>query len=257
MRDKKIVIEGLKINYKAAGYGEAVLILHGWGSSAKSWIKVQNYLVKKGYQVFVPDLPGFGKSNVPSNPWSVSDYLNFALAFAKSLKLKKFYLIGHSLGGRIAVKMAAKHPEKIKKLILCDPAGIRIKPDFKTIIIRFLAEMGNFIFDRRYLNVFKDFAENIFYFFLKHKDYAKANEMMRETMKVVLSEDLSSYLPEIKLKTLIVWGEIDKIIPVKIAYIFAERIKASQLIVLKGVGHSPHLEVPQKLSKIIIEFIGK
>ncbi len=255
MQEKQILIGKIRINYKITGKGEDILILHGWGSSSDSWIDVQNNLIKKGYRVICPDLPGFGKSDIPLHPWSISDYLHFVLNFSHSLGLKKFYLLGHSLGGRIAVKVAAKYPEKIIRLILCNPAGIKMKPNLKIIIISFLSEMGNFVFDRRYLRVFKDFFRNIFHFFLRHKDYVKANEMMKETMKIVLAENLSSYLPEIKAKTLIVWGEIDKIIPLKIAYIFSENIKSSELIVLPKIGHSPHLETPEKLSEIIDKFI--
>ena len=130
MREEKISINDLNINYKIAGSGPAVLILHGWGGSSDSWEKIQKILSERNYSIICPDLPGFGKSQTPLSPWTLQDYIHFVLKFAENLHLNSFYLIGHSFGGRIAVKMAVNHSSMIKKLILCDPAGIKIKPGF-------------------------------------------------------------------------------------------------------------------------------
>jgi len=62
-------------------------------------------------------------------------------------------------------------------------------------------------------------------------------------------------LPQIKIRTLIIWGESDKLVPVKYAHIFKEKIESSKLEILPKIGHSPHLEVPEKLAKIIIQFL--
>ena len=259
MEEKQILIDELNINYKINGDKSAksrrVLILHGWGGSSDSWVDVQSELAKAGYYVLCPDLPGFGKSDTPKKAWSVTRYVNFVLDFTDTLNFKKFYIIGHSFGGRITIKMASEHQNRLKKIVLCDPAGIKMKLDFKTEIIRLLAEIGNSIFDLRYLRVFKDAVRSIFYFFLRRKDYVKAEHIMRETMKIVLEEDLSLYLPKITNRTLIIWGEIDKIVPLKIAYIFKNKISSSELKILPKIGHSPNLEIPKELSKIIIKFL--
>jgi len=78
---------------------------------------------------------------------------------------------------------------------------------------------------------------------------------MKETIKKVLDEDLLDDLPKIKTKTLIVWGSADRLVPVKYAHIFQEKIANSQLEILPYIGHSPHLEVPEKLSEIILSFL--
>ena len=146
MREKNILINSLRINYKIAGEGPALLILHGWGSSSDSWIKVQETLAEKGYKVIVPDFPGFGKSITPREPWGIDDYTGFIFNFVKETKLKDFFLLGHSFGGRVSVRFASLYPEKIKSLILCDSAGIKPKPGRKTMIIFWLAKVGNAIF---------------------------------------------------------------------------------------------------------------
>ena len=74
MEEKRILNNGLKINYKVAGQGPVVLILHGWRSSLNTWETVQKILANMGYKVYLLDLPGFGKSDSPPKPWKVSDY---------------------------------------------------------------------------------------------------------------------------------------------------------------------------------------
>lgn len=255
MEEKEILINNLKINYKIAGFGPAVLILHGWGGSSDSWTKTIDILAKQGFRVICPDFPGFGKSKTPFSPWDLENYINWLNEFINFLNLDKFFLIAHSFGGRIAIKLATKNPEKIKRLILCASAGIKPKSGLKTKIIFYLAKIGNTIFAPKHLARFKDGARNSFYIFLRNRDYVKANGTMKETIKKVLEEDLLSDLEKIKIKTLIVWGEIDKMVPLKYAFIFKEKIKNSELEILPKIGHSPHLEAPKKLAEIVIKFL--
>jgi len=257
MREEEVLINNLKVNYKIAGEGPAILVLHGWGGSSDSWIMVQNVLANQGYKVIIPDFPGFGKSVTPSNPWSIFDYTKWLIDFINYLKIEQLYLVAHSFGGRIAIKFVTQYPEKIKSLILCDSAGIKPKPGFKTRLIYWMARIGNAIFTPKHLARFRDGAQNFFYIFLRHKDYVKANSTMKETIKKVLEEDLLTELSQIKVKTLIVWGEDDKLVPVRYAYIFKEKIENSEIKLLPEIGHSPHLEVPEKLAEIITDFLSK
>jgi len=261
MREERISVNSLLVNYKVAGEGEPVLILHGWGGSSDSWIKVQALLAKKGYQIIVPDFPGFGLSVTPANPFSVQDYVDWLNAFIKEIEItygesiRPFYLIGHSFGGRVAIKFANQNPDKIKKLVFCNSAGIKSDPDLSTKIVFTLARIGNAIFSPKILSRFKDSVRSFFYLFLRNKDYVKAKGTMQETMKKVISEDLISDLVNIQNPTLIVWGEEDKIVPVRYAYIFQAKLKNSELKVLSEIGHSPHLEDPELLAEIVHSFL--
>ncbi len=257
MTEKKTIINGLEINYKIAGEGPAILVLHGWGGASDSWVEVQEILAQKGYKVICPDFPGFGKTPPPIDPWDVGDYANLILNFTQKLGLDNFFLLGHSFGGRISIKFVTQYPDKIKILILCASAGIKPKPGLKTIIIFWLAKIGNVIFAPKYLRRFKDSVRNFFYFSLRNRDYVKANGVMRKTIKKVLAEDLLPDLSKIKTKTLIVWGKIDKMVPLKYGYIFKEKIENSELEVLPKIGHSPHLEIPRKLAEIVSEFLNR
>jgi pimeloyl-ACP methyl ester carboxylesterase len=261
VEEKKIVIKGLEVNYKMVGKGLPFLILHGWRSSSDSWIFVQNQISEQGFQVIVPDFPGFGKSPAPKEPWNVDSYVNWLNNFIIEINksgsnlTEPFFLLGHSFGGRIAIKFAVKYPERIQSLILCSSAGIKPKAGFQQEIFYYLARMGNYLFSQKPLRKFKNRARNIFYKAIRRKDYLKANGVMKETIKNILGEDLLGYLPRIRNKTLILWGKLDRMVPVEYAYIMKEKIPNSQLIILPKVGHSPQLDVPEKLSQILTKFL--
>jgi len=253
--ERQILINGLQINYKMAGEGEPLLILHGWGGSSNSWIEVQKILAKEGLKVIVLDLPGFGKSKSPPLPWGVEDYNRFVSNFIGEIGLEKVNLMGHSFGGRIAIKFAVLHPERLKKLILCASAGIKHPLNFFQSIILKLSIFGNFLFSKRPFKRYKDVAQNFFYSLLRHKDYAKAKGVMKETLKKVLEEDLKPELCQIKTNTLLIWGSKDKAVPLEDVYLMKENIPQSVLEIIQGTSHTPNLEVPEKLAEVILRFI--
>ena len=256
LNTRKILIDNLETNYKTAGEGPVILILHGWGGDSHSWAKVQEILANKGFTVICPDFPGFGKSPAPKEAWDVLDYVRWTNRFVESQGLEKFFLLGHSFGGRVAIKFAVHYSEKLNKLILCASGGIKQKKGIKTRIIIKLAQMGKKVFGHRLFSKFKRLAQDIFYILLRRRDYVKARGVMRPIIKKVLAEDLLPITQKIKTRTLIVWGKSDKILPLKDAYLFKSNIEDSQLEVLSWAGHSPHLEKPEELSNIIISFIN-
>lgn len=253
MKSERLIINENEINFIHQGQGSPFLILHGWGGSSLSWERVISILKEK-FSVFCLDFPGFGKSPPPNKVLSLEDFAFLVNNFVEKVGIDNFYLLGHSFGGRVAIKYTILFPQKIKSLILVSPAGLFYKKSpFKRSVV-FCSKIGKRLFSRGFLRNLREKLENYFYFFFASKDYFKAKGIMREIMKKVIEEDLSSYLPRIKTKTLILWGKEDKILPVSLAKEFNSKIQNSKLLILEKVGHSPHLEVPEILSKILIEF---
>jgi len=251
MKEEKILVKEIETNYKIGGGGENFLILHGWNGSSDSWRKIIEILGIK-YKVICPDFPGFGKTETPKIPWSLNDFVEWLKEFTEKLNLKEFFLLGHSFGGRVAIRFSISHPEKVKKLILVSSAGIRQEWGLKEKIIFQISKIGNAIFSKNPFFRFKDGARNFFYRIARIKDYSKAKGMMKETMKKIVEEDLLPELSKIQNETLIIWGEKDKIVPLKYAFLFKEKIKNSKLEILPKIGHSPHLEDPEKLAEVLI-----
>ncbi len=249
MIEKNIEINGIKTFTRIAGEGSPFLILHGWGRGLISWIEIQDKL-SKYFKVIALDLPGFGKSDMPPKGWEVGDYTRFVLEFVKELNIDKFYLLGHSFGGSIAIKLAVQSPEKIQRLILVDSAGRRPRKSFsKKILTPTLSIFKIFSLLPGYQLLRKSFYK----FILRTTDYLKAEGVMKETFKKVIAEDLSYLWGKINLPTLIIWGKKDKATPLRDAYSINANVKNSILKIF-NCGHCPHHEVPDLLVKTILDF---
>jgi pimeloyl-ACP methyl ester carboxylesterase len=245
------------------------VILHGWGASAKSYEKLKPLLEQKGISVFVFDLPGFGNEPAPKSAWSVSDYVEWVrnkIQEVAKIPLnpplqkggEKFYLFGHSFGGRIAIKFAAKYPEKLAGLILCDAAGITPRPKVKITIFSVLSRSGKLVFSLPILKYIQPVVRKIEYFLAGSRDYYYLqNPIMKKVFNNVIEESLTAYLNKIIAATLIIWGKNDKMTPVSDAHVMHEKIKGSKLEILEDVGHSPHLENPEVLADKIYNFLGE
>lgn len=232
-----------------------ILILHGWGTSSKSWQKIKKLLEDRGQKVFLPDLPGFGQTSPPPRSWSVDDYLKWIKEYIEKENLSSPFLLGHSFGGRIAIKFAAKYPEKLAGLILVGAAGLNERKKTKIFFFLIFSKLGRFFCRLPFLIKFQPRLRKILYFLAK-SDYASLSGTMKETFKKIIAEDLRLYLSQIKVPTLIIWGEKDKIVPLKTAYLIKEKIPHSVLEVFSQVGHNPHLERPEIFTKKILNFLN-
>lgn len=246
------IINGLKINYLVLGEGRPFLILHGWGSSAERWDKVIKFLVEGGIKVIIPDLPGFGKSDLPPNAWNLNNYCSFVEDFVLNIPELSgdFYLLGHSFGGALAAKFAIKHPQKVRKLFLVSAACIRKK----TVKKWYLARISK-IFKIFSFLPFYDLARRAFYKFIVGKsDYLQVNGVMKEAFLKVVSEDLSQHLSFVKVPTVIIWGEKDNTTLLEDAYFINKKIENSKLVLIPGVGHDLNQKAPEVLSQEILKF---
>lgn len=254
--DKIIEVFGLKISYSDTGYGKNILILHGWGSRHTSWIEVQRNLVKKGFRVIVPDLPGFGKSEEPINLWGLKEYSEFVREFAKVVNIEKYAIAGHSFGGRIAIDYSTRYPEDFKRLILISAAGVVRRRKIRTKILLIFTKIGNFVFSLPALSFARAYVTKIWYTLSGEKDYYRASHMMKAIMQKVLDEELKSYLPNIFVPTLILWGEKDVATPLSDGIIIHENIPKSSLHVFKGMPHALNFKNPDGIAEKIVEFLA-
>ena len=252
MIEEKRIINNLEINYKIIGEGRPLLILHGWGRGSDSWVEVQRLLSIQRYKVICPDLPGFGKSQSPTIAWKVDDYVEWLKNFAISLEIEKFVLLGHSFGGRIAIKFAVRYSEKIATLILYEAAGIKSKKTISQFVFFLISKIGN-IFS--FLPFYSFFRKVFYRFIVRKKDYLKAKGVMKNTFLKVIEEDLTSYLAKISVSTLIIWGEKDKITPLNDAYLMKREIPNSELKIIPEMGHAFHHEAPKRLTQVIYQYL--
>lgn len=248
MTEEKISINGLRINFRTIGEGRPLLILHGWGSKSERWQKVAELLAKNGIKVIIPDLPGFGKSDQPQTALEPEEYCKIIEDFIKILNLEKFYLLGHSFGGALAVKCTLDFPEKINKLFLVAAACFR-KRSLKK---RFFYAISK-VFKIFSFLPFYSYVRKGFYKYIVCSDYPYTDGVMKDIYLKIIKKDLSDILPKIQNPTVIIWGEKDKITPLKEAYSIKEKIKNSKLIIIPEGSHDLEQKLPEKLSEIIIQ----
>jgi pimeloyl-ACP methyl ester carboxylesterase len=255
-KENKININGIDLYYKTAGEGKPFLILHGWGASSFSWIGIVEAMVNSGYKLIIPDLPGFGKTAMPKTIWGVGEYADFIIALIKKLGIADFYLLGHSFGGGIALKMAIEKNVKPLKLIFCDAAVVREERlNLRQRISKFFARIGSKIISkdsRAYL-----FFEKMAYKTAGTYDYYRANPLMKEVFKKVVSEDLTHLLPQVDMPCLIIWGEGDQVTPIEDGVLFQQEIDDSELEIIKGARHNPYKTNPVEVAESIIKFLNK
>ncbi len=241
-----MIINNLNINYVKKGKGDLVFIFHGWGSNINVFENCINLLSKK-YCVIAADLPGFGLSDEPKEPWCVDDYVDFATSFIKEFKAKKIILMGHSYGGRIIIKLANRTNDfEISKIILIDAAGIKPKRKLK-----YKVKVATF-------KILKHLLPQSVVAKLRNKmgsqDYNNASPIMKQTLIKSVNEDLSPLLKNICAETLLVWGKNDTATPLSDGQLMEKEIKGSGLVVLDG-GHYSFLDSQFVFNKVISSFL--
>jgi len=204
-------------------------------------------LNKEKYSVYALDLPGFGGSPAPQKPFTLSDYSDIVVGFIKKMNLKSVILIGHSFGGRIAIKLSSRKPELVSKLILVDSAGF---VDEKKQGMKVIAKLIKPLFASSYMQGVRSW----FYKTIGSEDYLATPELQK-TFINVLEEDLTEDMKNIHIPTLLVWGENDQDTPVSYGERMHLLIHHSQLSILSNAGHFSFLDKPEEFYQMFIQFI--
>jgi pimeloyl-ACP methyl ester carboxylesterase len=230
---------------------DAILILPGWGATSAVYTHISKQLSEK-FTVYVLDLPGFGVTKEPSEPWSVDDFTDLVSEFIKKNNLNNFTIMGHSYGGRIIIKLCNRiNPFTIKKVVLVDSAGIKNplsaeqqkkQNQYKKLKKIFQHKLLISLFPKAVEKIQKKYGSS---------DYASASPVMRGTLVKSVSEDLSDLIPSITQEALLIWGENDTATPVSNALTMNKLIKNSKIEIIENAGHFPFLDQPFEFRKII------
>ncbi|MBI5188515.1 MAG: alpha/beta hydrolase [Nitrospirae bacterium] len=250
-----IELEGLRVFYDFAGEGDTVILMHGWGGEVASFKPVFDYL-SKSYKVYAFDFPGFGKSELPIEPWGTENYGKFVTKFFNAMGIKKANIIAHSFGGRVAIWLAANFPETVNKLVLVDSAGIKPKRTLKYHIKVTVAKASKRILSHSIFGKYGERLLNGLYRLIGSKDYQQQIGIMRATLVKIVNEDLRWLLSKIMAPTLLIWGEDDKDVPLSYAKIMEKEIKDAGLVVLEGAGHFSYLDRFSDFCLIVSKFFG-
>ena len=218
-------------------------MLHGWGVSSLSFKEVADKLSTK-YRVITIDLLGFGMSDEPLEPLSLDDYVDSVYSLLSHLEIDYPILLGHSFGGRIAIKYANLYP--VSSLILVSSAGIK-RRSFKTKWKIYKYKLKKF-----FLKIFKKHKLQELYASSGSEDYKNATPVMKKTMSNIIEIDLKDEIGKLNNKVLLLWGFNDNTTPLMDGVYMNNNIKDSRLIIFYRSGHFPYLDEPDKFVKIIM-----
>jgi len=250
MKKEKLVANNQLVSfYHLPGRKETLVFLHGWRSEAKVWFHVTERLGEEGFDIYLIDLPGFGESPAPETPFGVRDYAETIAQFFNKAKIDKAILVGHSFGGRIAIKLSSIYPDLVDKLILCGAAGLIIQKK-KIALMAQIAKIVKPIFKVKALSPLR----SKIYKMIGSEDYVMTPELKQTYVKII-KEDLRPDLARITAPTLLIWGENDQETPLEYERIMENEIKDSKGIILEEAGHFAFLDKPNEFITSLNNFI--
>lgn len=238
----KIKVKNVLVNYIQYGEGKDILFLHGWGQNIEM-MKILGDNFSNRFRITILDFPGFGESSEPEEVWSIKDYSDMLEEFIKELDIKKPIIMGHSFGGRVAIRYSSNHP--IEKLVLFGSPCIRHNTELplSVKILKGIKKLPG-------MDKIGEFAKN----FIGSRDYKAASPVMRQILVNVVNEDLSSFAKDIEEPTLLIWGEQDTEAPVEDAKELEGIMIDAALIVLPGT-HYAYIENLGQVVNILNNFI--
>lgn len=214
----------------------ALIALHGWRQNLDSLRPIAEHLGDLA-EIHLLDLPGFGGSEPPPSSWGTADYANAIAGYLDEHRIARADFLGHSYGGKTAMKLASTRPDLVRRLVLIDVSGLPGRPPLgrrlkirgvKALrsVLKLLEKFGIPLYTRWFIPRFAS------------ADY-KAAGPLREVFVRVVNEDLTPDIRTIKVPTLLLWGELDRDTPLEMAHRLSELIPGSKLITLPGKDHFP------------------
>jgi len=228
--------------------GKRIILLHGWGSRAAKLAPLSQELKKLEWKTITLKLPGFGNPP-PEKVWGIEKYGQYVLEEAQKIwGKKKFFLFGHSFGGKITAFLAAQNNPQLAGAVLCAPSGFSRPHSLKRTIFLILAKTGKSLFAASSL---APFLRKILYKAAREHDYEKATGIMKKIFLKVVKKDLRPVVKKINIPLLVLWGKGDKMTPVKDAYFIKKTLKTAQLVIWNDANHFLPYQQPKKIAQKI------
>ncbi len=230
-----------------------LVCLHGWGGSKESWTELIAALQGTDVRILAPDLPGFGAEPEPVKAWTNDDYALWTETYISKnvARESRLWIIGHSHGGRIAMKLELRKNLKIERLFLCAPAGIRHARHWKRIFGLTLAMIGKPILSLPIIRTLAPLARTLLYKLIRVHDYERASPIMQQTLILITEEDFQPLLKNIKLLTDLFWGTEDGMTPYKDSKIFTREMTNITLHTFPEIRHAVHRDKAKEIASII------
>lgn len=272
--EQNIVVDGLPTRHLTAGEGPPLVLLHALGESALDWRWVLPALART-HRVYAVDLPGFGYSAKPSAEYSPAFFARFVGAYLDALGLESPAVVGNSIGGLAALRLALSEPARVGALGLVASAGLGREVTY-ALRLPTLPGYGEatVAWGKTPLGAFQRAWSRVPLLFGRpgrlpsewineQTQIAQLPGFMEATMTALRAqvdlrgqrEVLTGRLPHLQIPTLVVWGERDRVFPYSQGQKAVSRLRQGSLELVPDCGHLPHVERPDRFAAILSRFL--
>ena len=263
-------VNGIDLYYEEHGEGEPLLLIMGWGGNAATW-KPQLPGLAERFRVIAFDNRGVGRSSAPEAPYSIAQMAEDTLGLLDALRVPRAHVFGISMGGMVAQELALRHPERLDALVLgCTTPGGRRSVGYRQLqqdIQQFEHANGDEVPDMAW---FSDFLRRLWTdhalaksdthlqdFVLSLIRFPPTPHGLRNQAEAIARHDAYARLSTIARPTLVLTGDKDQLIEFENSFILAGRIPSAELRIFPGLKHAFHLEQPELVNSVIIDFIER
>ena len=240
--EREVRVSGYQIRYEVAGEeGEPVVLVHGLSGSTRWWAPNVPALARR-HRVYLVDLPGFGAMRRERRRFALAGAAAWLHGWMEAVGLEGAHLVGHSMGGYISIRLAARWPEAVRRLVLVTPA---VLPEGGSMLGYLFPLLGA----ARY-------ARPSFLPVLVRDALRMGPATLLLASRDLLAGGAREDLRRIAAPTLMIWGENDTLVPPAIGDLLRAEIPDSRLLVLKGAAHVPMFDSPEDLDAALLAFLA-
>lgn len=273
----EVLVHGHRVNFTIAGQGPAVVLIHGVAGRAAQWDPVVASLAAN-YAVVAPDLLGHGESAKPRGDYSLGAHASGIRDLLVGLDIERATVVGHSLGGGIAMQFAYQFPERCERLVLVSSGGLgeEVHPLLRAATLPGSEFVLPLLAHPRVLGAASVLPQALGWMGLRTGP--DLTEMARGYQSLSNREARSAFINTLRsvidptgqrinasdrlylsstMPSLIVWGRRDRIIPVKHAEPTHQGMSGSRLELFEDAGHFPQLDDPLRFAALLDDFIGE
>lgn len=251
--------EHVRVHYFAGGSGSPVVLVHGLGGRAEDWANLMPLLVRDHHRVYALDLPGYGRSAWPRNAsYSIREESQAVESFMDHLHLSHTDLSGWSMGGWIAMRVALDQPQRIRRLVVFDSAGITFDLNWNTALFEpdtpeKLRELDDLLWPTPAPRVPGFIQHAIFRYVAEHGWVVRRNMDSMLTRQGLLDHELGA----LKMPMLIVWGQQDHLLPVSMGEQIHHDVPQSELEIFAGCGHLGPEQCAGRMAPVVNGFLDE
>jgi 3-oxoadipate enol-lactonase len=258
----------ISIYYEIHGKGEPLVLIMGYTGDSGLWFR-QIPILSKKYRVIAFDNRGVGRSDKPDIPYTMAMMAGDIAGLLDVIGVDAAHIFGVSMGGMIAQHFALNYPQRVISLILgCTTCGgvhiIQPKPESMAALFdferlkkspeEFVGQLIPFLFGQEFIEKNPDIVEKRV---AKSLEYPTPLHGATRQAAAMMGHDTYELLPKIKLPTLVIAGDNDRLLPFENSRILASRIPEAELVIIKGAGHEFFIEDAEEANKTVLGFLGR